>query len=397
MSHTNFRNPNLELQLQELASPIETWTPPLRFDLANSEACQEVNEMIERKKIRRVVDRIGDIASDMFELTYPNKKEDEASRREYVTQIEEQGIGYGNWFYFDWSGVLVRYQEVGAHRSSRTFRNCDVIEQAEQATLFDKKVATFGLSVGSNVHRQMMRAGIGGSSVIGDYDTISPSNLNRIEVGFTAVGQSKIDQVAIATSELDPYVEQTLFRAGYAAKRLEAMERKPDIIFEEVDDLNVKLAIRRFAAEHKIPVVMATDVDDTSLIDVERYDIENPEPFLGRLKDKQLEALQADKLSPEEKQKLMIKLVGLTAITPRLLRSAMHIGDTLAGLPQLGTTASMGGSLATVTAREILLQRHMPSGRYVHKPKRVLKLKSPDSVQDNLRVVRDFVTKSKSN
>lgn len=52
-----------------------------------------------------------------------------------------------------------------------------------------------------------------------------------------------------------------------------------------------------------------------------------------------------------------MKIVGVRHITPRTLKSVMEIGATLGGLPQVGTTATAGATLATVAVREILPAR----------------------------------------
>jgi hypothetical protein len=51
------------------------------------------------------------------------------------------------------------------------------------------------------------------------------------------------------------------------------------------------------------------------------------------------------------------------------MESVLQVGNTLSGLPQLGTTATKGGAAAAVTAREILLGHDVPSGRHIEAKK----------------------------
>ena len=148
--------------------------------------------------------------------------------------------------------------------------------------------------------------------------------------------------------------------------------------------------LRRFARKTRTPIVMATDLGDKSIIDIERYDVHDPEPFGGRINKKELELLESETLSAEQKQRMMIKIVGIRNITPRLLDSTMKIDETLGGLPQLGTTAAACGELAAVAVREILLGRKMNSDRYVSSPKRILHMQHQTTFAEAAKTVIAF-------
>src|SRR5690606_5933036 len=100
----------------------------------------------------------------------------------------------------------------------------------------------------------------------------------------------------------------------------------------------------------------------------------NTKPFHGKLKSQDIDSLISGDMSEEDRQKLMIKIVGAKHISPRLLQSAMQIGESLGGLPQLGATAAEGGSLASVAARELILGRKLETGRYVSPIRKTLNL-----------------------
>jgi molybdopterin/thiamine biosynthesis adenylyltransferase len=220
--------------------------------------------------------------------------------------------------------------------------------------------------------------------------------LNRIRSSLHEVGDKKIDRLAKKISEIDPYIEQVHFREGMTKANLDQLaEHKPNIIFDEVDDLEAKLALRLFARQHKIPLVMVTDLGDKSLVDIERYDQGHRMPFSGRLKEVELEALIAGELTKEEIKRLTVRIIGMRHITPRLLSSVMEIDNIISGIPQLGTTAAAGGALGSIVAREIILGRKLKSGRRVFSPKDTLHLQSPTSFEHGFKTVSKFIRTQK--
>jgi molybdopterin/thiamine biosynthesis adenylyltransferase len=261
-----------------------------------------------------------------------------------------------------------------------------------------KTVAVFGLSVGSNAVDAMLRSGIGGKYVIGDMDVLEPPNLNRINATYEQLGLSKVDILAQRISEVDPYIDQVHFRHGYSTdvkKRLTT--ESPDIIIEEVDNMTVMALLRIFAREHGVPLVSGTDIDLRSIIDIERYDRNGTRMFNGRLTDKDIRKLlqhdtAGDVNTEREKEPgaedrvddttaLMIKHLGLTNISLRMIRSSIGRHDLGDSFPQLGTTATMTGALVAVAAREILLGKDLKSGRYVENPRKTLALQCEHNVR----------------
>jgi len=338
------------------------------------------------------------IADDLFELRHPDQRVDDKARLEFTSDIVGHGMEYGAWFHFPWSESVVRYPKVEDHQDLRTFRNKNLITHDEQVRLLGATAAIFGLSVGSNVAEQLVLSGIGGTVIMGDFDKLSPANTNRVKAGMPQVGMEKIDIVAIKTSEVDPYIKQVHLRDGITEAGLELLaDNKPDIIFDEIDDLAMKARLRQFAADQKVPLVMATDLGDKSLIDVERYDIDKAtEPFHGKVQGDDFERMLRGDLTEQEKSKYLIRILGVQHLTARILGSVIEIDKTLAGIPQLGTTASTGGSLATVAAREILLGRTMDSGRYVLSPRATLGLQRQTGVKEGLKTLGAFKTHMKN-
>lgn len=373
-------------------APLE-WSEPTQFDLTSWADQQEVARRFADGQLTATIDRVDIVADDLFEMRHPHLKNDDSARRDFVDDIVSQGAGYGNWIAFDWNKTLVRYPEKQDHQGLRTFRNKKLITESEQEKLLDERttVGVFGLSVGSSVVKQLALGGVGGTIAMGDFDTLTPSNLNRLDATMAEVGMRKLDIAAIKVSEADPYIEQVHFREGMTADSLPQLgELQPSILVDAIDNLAMKAVLRRFAQERRIPLVMSTDLGDKSIIDVERYDLGDTELFNGQISSRDIERLEAGDLTPSELRELTMKLVGVRHITTRLLDSSMEVGQTLGGIPQLGATASVGGALATIAAREIILGRRLQSGRYVSSPKKILGLESASSLGESIAVVHRF-------
>lgn len=278
----------------------------------------------------------------------------------------------GSWFYYPWNKSLVHFPDKEEHRKLIHQRDRHLVTQEEQDTLQDKSALYAGMSVGSHVFEHMVRAGIAGAHILADFDDVSVSNLNRIRVGMGQVGERKVDVFAKKASELDPYLSLTLLRDGVTEESLEGLVRIPDIIFDEVDNFAAKALLRMYAKRHKKPLIMATDVGYKTIIDVERHDLQETLPFNGRLSQATIEAMTKGELAPEEQMQVIKGLVGIGNISPRLLQSLSD--RSLKGLPQLDVTASQGGALATILARDILLGHDVPSGRRIHDAQDTLEL-----------------------
>ena len=377
------------------AQPPHAWSPPVPFDLGQPEDEDRLASALEGGGIRTVIDPIEHMANGLFEVRHPDRRGDARLRADFVANIVDQGPAFGRWWLFEWSGQLVRFPERHDLRALRTFRNRDLITPAEQALLYSATIAVFGLSVGSNVVERLVAAGVGGRFILADMDIIEPSNLNRINCAFSDVGEHKADFVAKRISSIDPYIEQVHLRSGVSAELLDGIIREysPDILIDEMDDLGMKARVREAAQDHRIPVLMAGDVGDRSVIDVERHDL-GAQPFHGRF-GKQLHVLLNGNPTDAQKRQLLMKMVGVRNVSPRLIDSALRIDTDLAGLPQLGGTAATGGALLAVAARDLLLGRRLRSGQYVCSPKRILRLQAATTPRETWAILRAFLASNK--
>ena len=369
--------------------PMTEWETPKSYKI-NSSA--ELKGLISDEKINSVIDPIDYIVDDLFEMRHPDLKDDKLSRASFHEQINEDGLSYGQWFHFPWNNNLIRFPDADEHYDLRTFRNCNLITKNEQRILRTKKIAAFGLSVGSNVVDSTIQSGIGNNYLLFDFDRLTPTNLNRIRAGMGNVGLLKTTVAGRKIADLDPYIEQQHFINGYDNDTDEILRlEKPDIIIEEVDDLEVKARLRRMASELKIPLVTAGDSDDNVILDIERHDLGEIRPFNGKLSRKTVDDLINSELTAKEHEGALIRLLGLTNLSPRLVESAMVRGVELAGFPQLGTTASIGGAMASVAIRDILLGRKIESGTRTNNIRKSVGSGRPTTIVEDIKTVKKFI------
>lgn len=375
----------------------------------------ELDSFIQHNVVHRVHDPIEQVATELYDLHYPSELDNAESRQEYMDDIVARNRKFGRWFFARWSGVLTRYPDEADHYALRTYRNQDLITPDEQHALHNKTIVGGGLSVGSNVLSSLMQTGVGRKYILMDHDTISPTNLNRLP-GATLqdVGLAKTVWLGRKMSETDPYVQQVHYDQGYKSKyNRQIASEQPDMFIEEMDDLAAKAGMRHLAQKLGRPLVMVGDVGERSVLDIERYDInEHQKPFNGRIKQEDYGKLLA-KLELDSKkdsgaindteyeeqvsglivnhQLQLIRVTGIQNISPRMMRSAAKIGKEVGGLPQLGRTARAGASLADLAISEILLGRNIRGGRRVHDARKDIRAPRQDSVREDIRAIKHLI------
>jgi molybdopterin/thiamine biosynthesis adenylyltransferase len=272
----------------------------------------------------------------------------------------------GAWFYFPWLHQLVHYLPEPLHLELKTGRNRNLITKDEQDRYYQARVAVLGLSVGSHVALTLAMTGGAKYMTLADPDVISGSNLNRIRAGFPTVGLSKVVSVARQIYEMNPYAEITIYPEGVTDANIENMvcgEPTLDLLIEEMDNPYYKLKVREFTSQAGIPVIMAADNGDNSVVDVERYDRDRSYPILHGL----MGSVTADDLktiAPQALPRTVAKMAGAELATPRMQQSVLEVGRSLYSWPQLGTAATLCGATLSYLARQIILGAKVRSGRY---------------------------------
>lgn len=151
-------------------------------------------------------------------------------------------------------------------------------------------VVVFGAGgVGSNCLEALVRGGIGRLVVI-DGDAVVPSNINRQAIAFPdTVGQRKVDAARRLITRINPSAEVVSFDRFVTADGLDdlmesirgaldgaaassgAQRDRPvvDYIVDAIDTVSAKLAIARWAGDHRVPLISsmggANKLDPTKL------------------------------------------------------------------------------------------------------------------------------------
>lgn len=253
----------------------------------------------------------------------------------------------------------------GIANTLTTSRNRNLITADQQKILQDTIVAFFGLSVGSHAALTWAMESRSDYIKISDPDTISPTNLNRLRFGWDTIGKRKTDVVEHELLRINPYMKviSSIKTDKPSVDEFFYSIKPVDLIVDAIDDLEGKLYLRQIARKNKLPLIMATDVGDNVIIDIERYDLEpDLDFFLGRLGD--VEKINLKDISRIERLKLVFSLVGFDENSVEMLQSILDIGSKIPTWPQLGATATIAGGTITTLIKNIALKKNIKSGRY---------------------------------
>lgn len=314
----------------------------------------------------RRIDIVPQAIEELFYIENPHVRKnspDAASLLETYQKSKDVGSVY---VYYPWLNLSIRMPQEEVYFRLRTIRNRNLISESEQALFRAASVGIAGLSVGSTALSSLVQTGGPKRITIADPDTIDITNLNRIRATLAQVGQNKTTVTAQSAWELDPFLDLTLYESGIHKDTLEEFlggASPLDVCIDEMDDIALKIAIRRACKVARIPVVMATDNGDSTILDVERFDLEPTlEIFHGRINisDDELQDMNREKFV-----RLANRIIDPSFFTDRQQQSLMEIGKTLSGVPQLATAASVAGAAVAYAVRRIVTKQDMPSGRYV--------------------------------
>lgn len=268
---------------------------------------------------------------------------------------------YGRWVHYPWSRRLVHVLPRDEYREVRTSRNRNKITAAEQARLGALTVGVAGLSVGQATAVTLALEGIGGRFRLADFDTLNLSNMNRLRAGVHAIGVNKAILTAREIFEIDPYAEVALFPDGVREETLDVFVGGLDLLFEECDDLRMKLRLREKARERGVPVLMETS--DRGLFDLERFDQEPARPLFHGLVGA-LDAAALDGLTTRQKVPVVLKIIGARTMSRRMAASLLDIEASIKSWPQLASAVALGGAINADAARRVVLGELHGSGRF---------------------------------
>lgn len=351
----------LRAALASRTVPDEDWRPRL-LSCRDAKTPARLLELLSSERVSRVYDTLRAQLAELIDTRAPREKLTEPELLARADAFLDENPGYGTWVHYPWSGRLVRVLEEPDFRELRTSRNRNKITAEEQERLRAARVGVLGLSVGAATAITLAMEEVGGEFVLADFDRLSLSNMNRLRAGVHDVGVQKTVLTARAIVEMNPYARVRVFSDGVHDENIDAFLDDPrlDVLFEECDDLYLKLKIRERARELRIPVLMETS--DRGLFDVERFDLEPERPILHGLAEVRAEALRG--LSTEKKVPIVLRILGAESTSARMAASLVEINESLKGWPQLASAISLGAALNTDAGRRVLLGQLTESGRF---------------------------------
>lgn len=320
----------------------------------------KLNALLKLNNGRRV-DNYHLYLADLCEIRNPSlyKKVTPEYLSKFTKEFEDASPkNQGQWVYFPWRREAHLYPPEEVYYELFTARNKPIILKKAQQDFYNFNVGIVGLSIGQSTAFTLVRSGGAKNIKLADPDIISPTNLNRIYVRSTAVGKLKTEAVAEDLYEINPYLNIELYHKGVTKTNINDFFTKGfklDVVVDACDNIPIKIAIREKAKELKIPVVMATDMVDSVLLDVERYDINpNTKLFGGRL----------DNIGDQKDfLKTTITLIDPDFMPLDILEIIPEIGKTVATHPQIATGAYLAGIVSTMVIRYIALKKDLNTSR----------------------------------
>lgn len=340
---------------------------PRFFSPGDQEDLEEIERMIKNGEVRYVHDEIRTQLAGLLETMNPA---DDFTENELQEKINGHTGGvpleaYGVWVYFPWSQRLVHVLPEAEFRLLRTSRNRNKITFEEQDVLRKLRIGIVGLSIGHSAATTLTMEEIGGELFLADFDELELSNMNRIRAGVTSLGVNKAVIAARDIYEMNPFSRVTLFTEGVSEKNLEQFlcpdGRALDMVYEECDDLYMKILVREKARALRIPVLMETS--DRGMMDIERFDREPDRPIFHGLTGG-VRAADLKGLSTFDKVPIVLKIMSQEGISSRMAASMVDIETTIASWPQLASEVALGAAINTDAARRIALGELNSSGRF---------------------------------
>ncbi len=334
-----------------------------------SYSLDDIKNIQNDEKIWKTVDALTDQLHELFEVRNADQLQSsnfaDLARAFVAAELGAEPKLRGDWVYVPSSGTLIHGVSEVEYFELRTNRNRNLITIEEQRKLHQACVSIAGLSVGGAIAVGAVYAGVCGRLKLADHDVLETANLNRVRASLSDLGQSKLDITARQVYDIDPYQAIDRFEKGIHIDNLGSFlsDPAPDVVFDEIDDFEMKIRLRLAARAAKIPVIMLTSIGDTIQIDVERFDLEpERELFHGALGDLPDQML-AGNASEADKVRYAARIVGMDIVPTRALGSLLEINSTLVGRPQLYSTVTLDGGLAGYLIRRLVLGWELPSMR----------------------------------
>ena len=366
--------PNFLKQLISKTQKLTEDDHPIVIKMDEKDAKAKLEETVKDRQVNSIADNYDEqyaelLLSQNAHLYRANFSVQKESIRKLLGKHygKKQPWQLGSWVYFPWNKTLAHVLSQSDFEQLRSIRNRDLITNEEQKKLAEFKVACFGMSVGSAGALALAISGISRQIKLIDGAVISGSNLNRILTGVPSVGEQKCRVVGRQIYEMNPYSEVEYFDKATAGNIEEILggDNPVDLAIDEIDDIEMKLKIRLQAKKLQIPVLMATELADTVMLDIERFDLEpSRKIFHGKIKEVEKVAARPPK-NYREWTKLAVGIIDPINMPLRMQKSLLKIGTNIVTHPQLGSTVMVTGGILAFAAKNIALGQSLNSGRYV--------------------------------
>lgn len=341
---------------------------PKIFDLSIAKERMKLDELVKTNPRLSIHNQLNSQIFEFVKLSNPTLVNNEGElKNKFNTFLSSINLEeFGNWVFYPWNNNLIRILPEDEFIQVRTIRNKFKITQEEQDILKNKCVGIVGLSVGQSVSLAIAMERIAGNLRIADFDHLELGNMNRIRTGLHNIGIPKTILVAREIAEIDPFIDVECFHEGVTSENIDSFfdfnGKELDILIDECDSIDVKIALREKAKKTKTAVLM--DTSDRGMLDIERFDLNaGMDLFHGLVTSDDLERLKHAKTS-DEKVDIVGKIINFETMSAGLKDSMNEIGKTITTWPQLGADVMLGGAITAIMTRKILLNKTKISGRY---------------------------------
>lgn len=264
------------------------------------------------------------------------------------------------WVHYPWRRALVKVPGPEQFRRMRLDRNRNKLTLAEQKRARNIAIGVVGLSVGHSIALTLALEGLAGELRLADFDEVGLTNLNRVPVSVFDVGINKATATSRRIAEIDPYLKVRAFPQGITTANISEFIDGLDLVIEECDSFDIKVALRDACRENGIPVIMETS--DGGTLDIERYDLDATRPLFhglaGDITSEDVAGLDRAAATP-----LAVKILEPARVTAHMAASAIELGHTVSAWPQLGGDVLLGGATVAAAVRRLVQGRSLPSGR----------------------------------
>lgn len=341
-------------------------TPPQLF--REGEYTQaDLDAFINTHKDIKIIDSYSDMLSELYEITHPSTvlTEDFGKNCQQFIAKNNRSTS-GSWVFFPWKNALFHVLNEKEFSLVRTNRNREIITQVEQKKCAEYSVGIIGLSIGRSIVETITQMGGSQSVSIADFDTYSLSNANRVPLRLDEISLSKTEATARSLWEHNPYQDVRYYPEGVNPQNINSfcVSGGLQCLIDACDDFDLKVKMRLEAKKQAIPVVMMTNLGDSVLIDVERYDQDPDYPVFHGALDDTVEDIVSSTLTEAKKKEYAVKIVEAKHVPSRALASLGLMHKELVGRPQLYSSVTVAGGLAAYVVRRMALEADMPSGRY---------------------------------